>query len=126
MGITTSADGTLNIDSNALDSAISKHFDEFSAFFSEDGGVVGRLLSVLDDYSAAGGSIEQRVSIIEAGIRGIDDQRDTLALRLTNQEVRLRAQFAALDGLVASLTATSDFLTQQLSNLPGSSFGKKN
>jgi flagellar hook-associated protein 2 len=34
-------------------------------------------------------------------------------------EKRYRAQFTALDKLVSQLTATGNYLTQQLANLPG-------
>ena len=41
-----------------------------------------------------------------------------IELRLERTEERLRAQFSALDSLLAQLNSTSTFLTQQLENLP--------
>ena len=51
-------------------------------------------------------------------IDGIERSRDSLERRLEITEQRLRDQFTALDGLVAQLTTTSDYLTRQLAVLP--------
>jgi flagellar hook-associated protein 2 len=44
--------------------------------------------------------------------------------RLGLLETRLLRQFNALDALVGQLTNVSNFLTQQLANLPSVSFNK--
>jgi flagellar hook-associated protein 2 len=41
--------------------------------------------------------------------------------RLAQIETRYRAQFTALDTLVSSMQKTSQYLTQQLANLPSTS-----
>jgi flagellar hook-associated protein 2 len=51
---------------------------------------------------------------VSKSIKAIGTQRDTVTARLADVEKRYRAQFSALDTLVASLTTTSNFLTQQL------------
>lgn len=65
--------------------------------------------------------IDGRIDGINASIKDIGTRRDALAIRLELIEKRYRAQFSALDTMIASMTKTSDFLTQQLANLPGSS-----
>ncbi|MBK6631503.1 MAG: flagellar filament capping protein FliD [Betaproteobacteria bacterium] len=65
--------------------------------------------------------IDGRIDGINASIKDIGSRRDVLAIRLEQIEKRYRAQFTALDTMIASMTKTSDFLTQQLANLPGSS-----
>lgn len=62
--------------------------------------------------------IDSRIDGINSSIVDIDTQRDTLNRRLDDVEQRFRAQFAALDTLVANMTQTSNFLQQQLANLP--------
>ena len=64
--------------------------------------------------------IDGRIDGINASIKDIGKQRDALAIRLEIIEKRYRAQFTALDTMIASMTTTSNFLTQQLANLPGS------
>ncbi|MDO9600685.1 MAG: flagellar hook-associated protein, partial [Rhodocyclaceae bacterium] len=58
---------------------------------------------------------------INATIKDIRKRGEALQVRLTQVEKRYRAQFSALDVLVASMNQTSNYLTQQLANLPGAS-----
>lgn len=67
------------------------------------------------------GPISSRTGGINRSIADIERQRDTINRRLASTEARIRAQFTALDTLVSRLSNTSNFLTQQLANLPGGS-----
>ena len=62
--------------------------------------------------------IDGRIDGINASIKSIGTQREALARRLDAVEKRYRAQFTALDGMIASMSKTSSFLSQQLANLP--------
>ena len=62
--------------------------------------------------------VDGRMDGINASIQNIGTQRGALALRLDMIERRYRAQFSALDTMMASMSATSSFLQQQLANLP--------
>jgi len=64
-----------------------------------------------------GDMIDNRMDGIKSNIDRINDQREVLARRLEDVEKRTRAQFAALDSMIASMTQTSSFLQQQLSRL---------
>ena len=44
---------------------------------------------------------------------------------MVNLEARYRAEFNALDGLLAQLTSTGDFLLSQLDSLPGFNSGSE-
>jgi flagellar hook-associated protein 2 len=63
--------------------------------------------------------LDGRMDGINASIKTIGTQREALTRRLEGVEKRYRAQFTALDTMMASMTTTSNFLTQQLANLPG-------
>ncbi len=65
-----------------------------------------------------GNLINNRIDGINAKIDDINTQRETLFRRLDDVEKRIRAQFSALDTMIASMTQTSNFLQQQLSRLP--------
>jgi len=66
------------------------------------------------------GLVDSRMDGINASIKGISSRREALELRMVTIERRFRAQFTALDTLIASMTTTSNFLQQQLANLPKS------
>jgi flagellar hook-associated protein 2 len=61
--------------------------------------------------------LSSRTDGINRSIKDVGTQRDALNLRLTAIEKRYRAQFTALDTLVASMQQTSSYLTQQLASL---------
>ena len=82
-------------------------------------GVIEELETLLDGYLESGGVISAREDGLNESLSDIQDERDALDLRMEAVEARLVAQFSALDALVAQFQSTSNFLTQQLSNLPG-------
>ena len=69
--------------------------------------------SFLDTHGVFASSTDS----INASIKDIDRRRTDLQNRLIDIEARYRAQFNALDTLIASLQSTQSFLTQQLSSL---------
>jgi len=74
---------------------------------------------MVDGFLRTDGIIETRTDGLNSTIDDFSEQRDALGERLALLESRLFRQFNALDALVAELTLTSSFLTQQLANLPG-------
>ncbi|MCZ7563160.1 MAG: flagellar filament capping protein FliD [Burkholderiales bacterium] len=73
---------------------------------------------------AADGPLAARTDGVSSSIRALQSRKDALERRLDLVETRYRAQFAALDAALASMTKTSAFLQQQLASLvqnPGSS-----
>jgi flagellar hook-associated protein 2 len=64
------------------------------------------------------GLVDGRMDGINASIKDLGTRREALASRLELIEKRYRAQFTALDTMLASMTQTSNYLQQQLANLP--------
>lgn len=124
LGVAFSTDGSLKVDGTKLDAALADPTKDVSAFFAGTSSVTGFAVSLsvrLDGFIDADGLIAGRTDGINASIKSLGKQRDALNLRLDQIEKRYRAQFSALDSLVASMTQTSTFLTQQLANLPSAS-----
>jgi len=70
---------------------------------------------------AENGGLDSRTDGLSRSIQEIAAQRTRLNNRLADTEARIRAQFSALDTLISRLSSTSNFLTQQLARIPGSS-----
>jgi len=81
-------------------------------------GFAVKLDQLVDNLLDNDSLIDNRIDGINSSIEDIDTQRESLNRRLDDVERRFRAQFAALDTLVANMTQTSNFLQQQLANLP--------
>ncbi|KRB93312.1 hypothetical protein ASE07_13285 [Noviherbaspirillum sp. Root189] len=64
------------------------------------------------------GVVASRINGINDSLKRIDQQRERINDRLAETEKRYRAQFTALDVLLSNMTQTSNYLAQQLANLP--------
>lgn len=130
IGITHAVeDGTLVLDEATLNAAIARDRDAVTALFrgpadavaADEGGVrgyAGRLSETLAGLLATGGIFSAATDRISTGIQDIARQREQVELRSLSYERRMRAQFNAMDALVAQLRSSSDFLMQQLEALP--------
>jgi len=81
-------------------------------------GYAERLTGLLESWLSGEGGIAGRTEGINRSIAELDRRRETLSRRLEDVERRYRSQFTTLDTLISNLTATSNFLTQQLDKLP--------
>jgi len=122
LGVAIQKDGTMSLDSTALQTALDTDFSGVSELFAnDDQGYAYRLEALADDFLQLGGNglVESRTDGINDRIESIENRIDTMGRRLVIVEQRYRSQFSALDSLLGQLTATSNYLTQQLSILPG-------
>ncbi|MEM7209376.1 MAG: flagellar filament capping protein FliD [Pseudomonadota bacterium] len=120
IGITTNANGDLELDSEVFDAAVDSNFDDIGTLFADEtDGIAVKLDSLLSAYLDTDGILNARTEGLQTSIDEIDESRERLSDRLIRIEARYRAEFTALDALVANFQATSDFLTQQLADLPG-------
>jgi flagellar hook-associated protein 2 len=121
IGITVQLDGKLAVDAADLDAAFTADFDAIGELFgSEDTGLAVKLDALLEPYLAAQGVFDSRTASLKSSIEAIADRREALNQRLLSLQTRYTKQFNALDSLLAQLQGTSNFLAQQLGNLPGS------
>lgn len=82
-------------------------------------GFADRLNTLLSDMlDSDEGLIASRLSGLEDRIADISEQRQDLNEYIADYEARTRAQFQYLDSLMAELTHTSNYLSQQLETLP--------
>ncbi|WP_137821675.1 flagellar filament capping protein FliD [Pseudomonas sp. D(2018)] len=119
LGITTQKDGTLKIDDTKLDKVLSTQYESVAGFFTGENGLTSRLNGKLDVYTETGGILSQRQDGLQDTLSSVKEQRTKLDERIAKVQTRLYAQYNAMDSLIASLTQTSDRLSQALSNLPG-------
>lgn len=114
IGISTNRNGSIALDDAELSKALSTNFDGFDELFTGDNGIATRLDKAITEMTGAGGVFATRETSMNEQLARIEDQKDALNTRLEKLEARYRAQFSALDILVAQLNQTGSFLTQQL------------
>lgn len=125
IGITVQTNGTLAVDNTKLNAALADRDKDVGALFTQtttgNTGIAVRFNAALEAIVGTDGLIASRTDGINASIKDLGKRADALNLRLVSIEKRYRAQFTALDSLISGMNKTSQFLTQQLANLPGSS-----
>jgi len=115
LGIAFQKDGSLAVDATKLQAALDAQYADVASFASALGTAVDTLAR---NFLGGSGLIASRTDGINRSINTIGARRGDLEQRLAAIEKRYRAQFTALDTMIASMNKTSAFLQQQLQNLP--------
>lgn len=119
IGISTTSDGTLTIDGEALRNTVEANPEGLEALFNGTDGIVPTLRNIADSFARSGGTLDARGDALLARLDDISGQRERLDRRMTQLEASLSAKFAAMDSLVSQLQGTSGFLFEQLGALRG-------
>ncbi len=115
VGVSVDKEGRMQVDDSDLTTALNTNFNSFANLFAAaDEGFAARFETIADQFLADNGLIDAREDGLKIRSDRIDDDKIRMELRLELIETRIRAQFTALDTLVSSLSATGNFLTQQL------------
>ena len=122
LGITLNDEGHLEVDSSTLNSAIDDHFDDVVQFFTQSTegseGFAVRMVDALDAIlKSTDGTLAARTDGIQNSIDDIEDQVERTEMRIYAWETRTRAEFQALELLLAQYQTTGDYLSQQLLGL---------
>jgi len=122
LGITLNDEGHLEVDSSTLDDAIDDHFDHVVQFFTQSTegseGFAVRMADALDAIlKSTDGTLAARTDGIQNSIDVIQDQIERTEMRIYAWETRTRAEFEALELLLAQYQTTGDYLSQQILGL---------
>lgn len=122
VGVNFKSDGTLSLDSTALNAAISANFNKVAKLFSGTGnssdsktlqGFAYQLNTVLTTATGIDGLITNRKSSLQSEIRRLQAKADQEQLRLDNLQQMYKKQYTALDKTVSSLNSMASYLTNQ-------------
>ena len=118
VGITTTATGTLQLDTAKLTKALDADPEAVAHLFGSENGVAARLFAQVEARLASGSDLDSRNTSLKRDVERIGRDKEALALRMEQIEARYRRQFTALDSLLSQLQTTSSYLAQQLANVP--------
>ena len=123
LGVETDRYGKLSLNTDTLKDKIAEDVDLVQRFLvgegGEESGLVFSLTSVLDSYTDSDGLIQSRLDSKEQQLTRLDDERIAFSRKMASLEKRLYAQYNAMDLLVAQMNSTSEYVQNQLDNLPG-------
>ena len=122
LGISLNTEGRLEVDSSTLNSALDDYFEDVLQFFTQstegsEGFAVGMTDTLDGILSSTQGTLVARTDGIQDSIDDIGDQVERIEMRVLAWETRTRAQFNALEVLLAEYQTTGDYLSQQIGSL---------
>ncbi len=117
IGITTTKEGTLEVNDSKLSAALTSNFDSVAALFGSANGVAARLSASIGKRLESGADLAVRNANLDKRSKDVQTDQAKLDVRMALVEERLRKQFTSLDTVLSKLQSTSTFLTQQLSQI---------
>lgn len=120
IGIALELDGTLSIDEARLDSVISNDQQALSRFLAGDEtrpGLADQISTSLDQMLANNGAVQGAINSSETRIESLESRFTRTEQQVEQTLDRYRTQFNQLDGMIAEMNQTSDYLTQQFASL---------
>ncbi|HZS80380.1 MAG TPA: flagellar filament capping protein FliD, partial [Herbaspirillum sp.] len=132
IGIGFQKDGTLGLDAAKLSTATTNNFTGIANLFLSTGGsnadgapnttgtdgVLKNLQTLVNKFLADGGIIDIKTKGLQASLKINTDRQMALQVRLENLQDQYTNQFNALNVTLANMTATQNYLMQQLEKLP--------
>ena len=122
VGVSFKSDGTLSLDSTALNTAVSANFNKVAKLFSGTGvstdnlglhGFAYQFNTVLTTATGIDGSITNRKTSLQSDIRRLQARAEQEQLRLAELQQMYQKQYTALDKTVSSLNSMASYLTNQ-------------
>jgi flagellar hook-associated protein 2 len=125
IGITTDpTTGSLELDSDKLETALSSDADGVKEMIVGDGkttGITTTIATNLTGWLSTTGIVQAATDGVSKTLNQLTDQYNEMSTRIDNMVARYKTQFTALDVLMSSLNQTSSYLTQQFDTSSSSS-----
>jgi flagellar hook-associated protein 2 len=112
LGFKFGNDGKLSVNETILADRLATDLDRVTQVFSATDGVAARLKAIVDPQIAADGLIAVKTNTLNDRKRTIQASKEAAEARLAVIEKRYRAQFVALDRMLAELQGTSSYVSK--------------
>jgi len=114
LGLELQQDGSLSLNSFALETAISKNPGAVNAIFSTAKTGISSVVKTLVDTqtSPLTGALTTQQKSLKSQISDLDDRATQMQSNLDAERQRLVAQFTAMEQLIAGFTSAGNYLTQ--------------
>jgi len=127
VGLEIQTDGTVKVNTTKLTSALGNLAEVKKMFMNSDSvdpnkdGIMTRLRVLSDNLMGSEGIITSRTAGLRQSITDNNNRQDTLQARVDLYEKRLKAQYSALDTIMAGLSSQGNYVTQMINSLNNSS-----
>lgn len=120
LGVSTNRDGTLSLDTKALDQAIAADPKAITQLLNPsvktatNVGIAGLMDSVRDNIKKDGGPLATTQDKYEKLAKELTDQLDKLDTQMTNYQDQLTKVYSAMETRLSAMKATQSYLQQQV------------
>jgi flagellar hook-associated protein 2 len=118
LGITTQRDGSINLNSSTLDSALENNFDDIAKLLAGEDttdGVMKKFnAALLSITSTSSGMYANKKDRYDGAVKRIDLDLLRMEPLIAKKEASMRSKFSAMETLISGMNSQSDFLTQQM------------
>lgn len=127
VGLEIQTDGTVKVNSTKLTSALGNMAEVKKMFMNSDSvdstkdGIMTRLRVLSDNLLGSEGIITSRTSGLRQSITDNSARQESLQNRVDLYEKRLKAQYTALDTIMAGLSSQGNYVSQMINSLNSSS-----
>jgi flagellar hook-associated protein 2 len=111
LGITRNSDGSLSLNSETLDNALSSDPSTVQNLFASTNGIGTQLNSLVTNYNSSSGILQTRINDLNTDVQNLSTQQTALNTRMATYQEQLVKQYSNLDTLMTSLDNTSSYLT---------------
>lgn len=117
LGIRTQADGSIKLDEEKFDKALAENRDDIARLFQDKTNGIATYTQEITKglINSTSGIVTTASDGAKTRIKDLDSQYERKQAQIDATMERYRAQFTALDSLIAQMNSTSAYLTQQLS-----------
>ncbi|MPW18619.1 flagellar filament capping protein FliD [Paraburkholderia sp. CNPSo 3157] len=112
IGLNLQPDGTLQVDSTALQTALTSNPTAVNAIFNSATGIGAKLDTFMSSYIQTSGIIDQRTQALNQDLSNLQDQATQLTNYSNELTAQYTAQFSALNTLMAQMQNNTNYLTQ--------------
>lgn len=120
VGISLEVDGTLSLDNDKLNDVVANDQEALSDFFADSGdnpGLAGQVNTAVEQMLSSNGAVTGAISSSENRIESLESRYTSMEQSIAQTIDRYRTQFGQLDGMIAEMNQTSNYLTQQFDAL---------
>lgn len=111
IGLEFESDGTLSIDSDTLEAAVTNNPDILNTCLSDDGGVFDALDDLLDPYTKTGGILDDASDSAQDDLDRVEDRIDAWDEKMENMYYTYLDQFTQMQVTLAELESSLSYLS---------------
>ncbi|MGV2288335.1 flagellar filament capping protein FliD [Trinickia sp. YCB016] len=112
IGLNLQPDGTISVDSTALQTALTTNSSAVSAIFNSTNGIGEQLNAYTQTYTESGGQFAQRTQALNSDLQSLTQQQSTLTAYAASLTSQYNAQFTALNNLMTQMQNNTTYLDQ--------------